>query len=52
MYLLFDADNTLFDFDKNNHRAFQRTCQRNGLPFSEEKRRGDGGNQYEGRTGR
>jgi hypothetical protein len=22
------------------------------LPFSEEKRRGDGGNQYEGRTGR
>ncbi len=36
MYLLFDADNTLFDFDKNNHRAFQRTCQRNGLPFSEE----------------
>jgi len=35
-YLLFDADNTLFDFDQTNHRALERTCSLNGLPFTEE----------------
>ena len=35
-YLLIDADNTLFDFDQNNYRALRRTCELNGLPFSEE----------------
>ena len=35
-YLLFDADNTLFDFEAANHNAFAQTCQYCGLPYSEE----------------
>ena len=35
-YLLFDADNTLFDFDAANHNAFARTCEYCGLTYSEE----------------
>lgn len=35
-YLLFDADNTLFDFDAANHNAFAQTCQYCGLTYSEE----------------
>ena len=30
--LLFDADNTLFDFDRCEEEAFRRTAQRKGLP--------------------
>ena len=35
-YLLFDADNTLFDFDAANHNAFSRVCEYCGLTYSEE----------------
>ena len=35
-YLLFDADNTLFDFDAANHNAFARVCEYCGLTYSEE----------------
>lgn len=35
-YLLFDADNTLFDFTAAERYAFRRTCEENGLPWSEE----------------
>ena len=35
-YLLFDADNTLFDFDAGNRYAFHRVCQEHHLPESEE----------------
>ena len=35
-YLLFDADNTLFDFEAANHNAFAQTCQYCGLTYSEE----------------
>lgn len=35
-YLLFDADNTLFDFDRANRQAFHAVCARHGLPESEE----------------
>lgn len=35
-YLLFDADNTLFDFDAANHNAFAQTCAYCGLTYSEE----------------
>ena len=35
-YLLFDADNTLFDFDAANHNAFAKTCEYCGLTYSEE----------------
>lgn len=35
-YLLFDADNTLFDFTAAEHFAFRRTCEENGLVWSEE----------------
>ena len=35
-YLLFDADNTLFDFTAAERYAFRRTCVENGLPWSEE----------------
>ena len=32
-YLLFDADNTLFDFDEANAHAFRAVCDAFGLPF-------------------
>ncbi len=35
-YLLFDADNTLFDFDRADHYAFAASCAVSGLVFSEE----------------
>lgn len=35
-YLLFDADNTLFDFDEANVHAFRAVCDAFGLPFSQE----------------
>ena len=31
-YLLFDADNTLFDFTAAEQIAFRRTCEKNGIP--------------------
>ena len=31
-YLLFDADNTLFDFDEANAHAFRAVCDAFGLP--------------------
>lgn len=35
-YLLFDADNTLFDFDNGNRNAFHRVCLAHDLPESED----------------
>ena len=35
-YLLFDADNTLFDFDAAERQAFACLCRRSGLSFSSE----------------
>ena len=35
-YLLFDADNTLFDFEAANHNAFAGVCEYCGLVYSEE----------------
>ncbi|MBQ4354195.1 MAG: YjjG family noncanonical pyrimidine nucleotidase [Clostridia bacterium] len=35
-YLLFDADNTLFDFTKAEYLAFRKTAESGGLPFSEQ----------------
>lgn len=35
-YLLFDADNTLFDFDRANRNAFHQVCATCDLPESEE----------------
>ena len=35
-YLLFDADNTLFDFDAANRSAFHRVCTEHDIPESEE----------------
>lgn len=35
-YLLFDADNTLFDFDAAEKRAHMLLCQSRGVPFTEE----------------
>ena len=35
-YLLFDADNTLFDFEAANHNAFAKTCEYCGLTYSDE----------------
>ena len=35
-YLLFDADNTLFDFEAANHNAFAKVCDYCGLTYSEE----------------
>jgi len=35
-YLLFDADNTLFDFDRANRGAFHAVCQAMDLPESDE----------------
>lgn len=34
-YLLFDADDTLFDFSAANHNAFARVCDYCGLPYTE-----------------
>lgn len=34
-YLLFDADNTLFDFDRANRDAFHAVCQAHNLPESD-----------------
>ena len=34
-YLLFDADNTLFDFDRANRGAFHAVCQSHGLAESD-----------------
>lgn len=33
-YLLFDADNTLFDFDEAERRAYENVCRTHGLPWS------------------
>ena len=35
-YLLFDADNTLFDFEAANHNAFAQVCRHCGLEYTEE----------------
>lgn len=35
-YLLFDADNTLFDFDMAEHETFRETCSVFGIGWSEE----------------
>lgn len=35
-YLLFDADNTLFDFDKANRAAFAAVCREQDIPDTEE----------------
>ena len=35
-YLLFDADNTLFDFDQAERNAHLLLCRAHGLAFSEE----------------
>ena len=35
-YLLFDADNTLFDFDRANRGAFHAVCQAMDIPESDE----------------
>src|SRR5450830_835144 len=36
-YLLFDADGTLFDFEKTEHQAFQDTMEKFDIPFSLEQ---------------
>ena len=38
-FLLFDADNTLFDFDRADRRAFSVACQTAGLVYSDELHR-------------
>ena len=35
-FLLFDADNTLFDFDRANINALRFCCEQNDIPFSED----------------
>jgi len=35
-YLLFDADNTLFDFSLAEYISFGETCRKGDLPYSEE----------------
>ena len=35
-YLLFDADNTLFDFSRAEYNSFKNTCAAFGVSFSEE----------------
>ena len=35
-YLLFDADNTLFDFDRANQEAFHAVCRQFDIPDSDE----------------
>ena len=37
-YVLFDADNTLFDFDAAEHQALTRTLEHYGLPFDDHAR--------------
>ena len=37
-FLLLDADNTLFDFDRNEDRAFSMLCAKYRLPCSPESR--------------
>ena len=39
LYLLFDADDTLFDFPKASLRAFEKMCLANGIPFTEDLHR-------------
>ena len=34
-YILFDADNTLFDFDTAEHRALRETLEAHGYPFDD-----------------
>lgn len=36
LYLLFDADDTLFDFPRASSRAFQKMCRAHDIPFTEE----------------
>lgn len=36
-YLLFDADNTLFSFDKADERSFRAVCGHAGIPFTPER---------------
>ncbi len=36
LYLLFDADDTLFDFNAANHNAFAKVCDYCGLTYTEE----------------
>ena len=35
-YLLFDADNTLFNFDRANQEAFHAVCRQFDIPDSDE----------------
>jgi len=35
-YLLFDADDTLFDFPRASARAFEKMCQAHGIPYTPE----------------
>ena len=35
-FLLFDADDTLFDFPQASSRAFEKMCRANGVPFTPE----------------
>ena len=35
-YLLFDADDTLFDFPKASSRAFENMCRAHGIPYTPE----------------
>ena len=35
-YLLFDADDTLFDFPKASSRAFENMCRTHGIPYTPE----------------
>ena len=35
-YLLFDADNTLFDFDAANRNAFHTVCRQCDIPDTDE----------------
>ena len=35
-YLLFDADDTLFDFPKASSRAFEKMCRAHEIPYTEE----------------
>ena len=35
-YLLFDADNTLFNFDRANQEAFHAVCRQFDIPNSDE----------------
>lgn len=38
-YLLFDADDTLFDFPKASSRAFEAMCRAHGIPYTPESYR-------------